>query len=471
MQNPNSYSDFRSPADSTHILKIQSDAKDETSPNKEKSFAKSSIVSSRLPHIEINAVQPHGHRSNQQKPNLDSTFNLLDPPSHFLTLPLQTLSTGPSGSVRNSMTSVAASYNSLYSTVSSNTEDFDLQSIRLQLDKVEEGKSSKLDKFKRLIRRKEKEPQDLDEDAKFMTYVCQKLQNSYYFYEKTETLNVPWADAAEVFFFGETLDKLFESHQGILGYLLQSTLEVGEPRFSNLNKFHDHTEATTTDLVNHLLPSLERFNDVLDLYAVSESNIARPELFELFSGFANISKGLCIPLAISMFGRWLLAYNRDSTVESNYENALILNYFRKSARMALAMEKVKHLFDLNGLDKKANLAMSRYLNKDNKNALSIALQTLGEYFQYDHNHNLSVTLWEINCHLTQDSESGNLAILGLTDGYGFGNHVKEHNKIGKRSKTNKFNTKRRIAHLYRILMKQPGFDEYGVSWAEKSKYD
>lgn len=429
------------------------------------------------PHIEVNAIESHVHPSNCPGSYiLESTTFSLTSPSQFLTLPLQSLSTGKEGSVRDSLTSFATSFNSLYSLVSGNTEDLDLQSIRVQLTKDGEQKQSKLDIFKRLVKRKEKELPELDENAQFLAYLSQKLQTSYYFYEKTSTLNVQWREAAEVFFFGEPLDKLFEQQPSILGYVLQSSLELGEPRFSNLNKFHVQPNVSTSDLLTQLVPNLDHFNEMLDLYAMSEANIARPELFELFSGFANISEGLCIPLAISMFGRWLLAYSRDSAVESNYENTVILNYFRKAARLALAIEKVRPLFEdsleqATKLDKNTKLALTRYFNKDNNNALSIALQTLGEYYQYEHNHHLSVTLWELNCQLTQDSESGKLAILGLTNGYGFGNHIKEHNRIGKRSKTDKFNTKRRIAHLYRILMKQPGFDEYGVSWAEKDKYN
>lgn len=419
----------------------------------------------RLPEIAINPVDALEN-------NFNSTWlNFQTPPSQNQKIQLQKLTTNQNANLRNSMASLATSYNTLYSSVSSDTDDLDLQSVRLQLDKVEEHKKSRIGKFKRLLRRKEPEPEEMDENAKFMAYVFQKLQNNYYFYEKTSTLNIPWEDAVEVFFFGDTLNNLFESLHGLLNYVIQSSLELGEPRFSNLNRFHTGSETNPSDLVVQLVPNLEKFNSVLDLYAESESNIARPELFELFSSFTNLSHGLCLPLAIAMFGRWLLAYNRDSAVESNYQNSLILNYFRKAARMALAVEKVKHFFQYDHLDQNTRLAVNRYFNKDNKNALSISLQSLGEYFQYEHDHNTSVTLWELNCHLTKDLESGNLAILGLTDGYGYGNHIKEHNHMGKRSKTNKFNTKRRIAHLYRILMKQPGFDEYGVSWAEKEKYD
>lgn len=375
------------------------------------------------------------------------------------------------GNLRSSIksgVSLATLYNSLYSPVS-DTTDLDLESLKIHLDESTE-RESRLAKFKKLLK-KDKQPEELSEEQKFLDVVCKKLQNQYYHYEKTETLNVSWSEAAEIFYFGETLDKIFGSKQKILSYVLNSQLELGEPVFSNLSRYHDTENNHPEEFLRKLSPNLARFNDVLDLYAERESNISLPQLFEVFSSFANEADGLCIPLATSMFGRWLLAYNRDSGVESNYQNTLILNFFRKGARMALALEKCKDLLNVDGFDKAEKLNLQRYLNKDNSNALLIALQSLGEYFQFQKDHNLSVTLWELNCHLTKDTESGNLAILGLTDGYGFGNHIKQHNKLGKKLKTNKFNTKRRIAHLYRILMSQPGFDEYGVSWANKEKYD
>ena len=174
-----------------------------------------------------------------------------------------------------------------------------------------------------------------------------------------------------------------------------------------------------------------------------------------------------------MFGNWLLDYNRDTAVESNYENSLILNYFRKAARTALVLRRLVPWFEsaVSKFPSQDQISLNRYLKRDTENALSLALYSLGQYHQFMHQYTVAVSLWEINCHLTLDLESGNLAILGLTDGFGFGNRIKERNKLGKRSKTNKFNTKRRIAHLYRILMKRPDFHEYGASWATKDKYD
>ncbi|GEQ70305.1 hypothetical protein JCM33374_g3981 [Metschnikowia sp. JCM 33374] len=319
----------------------------------------------------------------------------------------------------------------------------------------------------------EKVAEPSSEDEQFFEYVVGKLKAKYYRYEKRSTLNVNWGDAAEVLFFGDSLDSLFTDRTYLLNYLVESSYELGEVRFSNLSKYHTDRHYDVTHLLKKLRPNLQKFNGVMDLYAESDVNIESPELFEIFSSSANHSDGLCIPLAISMFGNWLLTYNKDKALASNYENSLILDYFRKAARLSLVLRKVKGLLEENAvsLDKATHLELNRYWDKDNQNALSASLYGLGEYYQFTHNYDVAVTLWELNCHLTGDRESGHLAILGLTDGFGLGNRSKEHNRFGRKSRSHKFNTKRRIAHLYRILMKQPGFDEYGVSWATKEKYD
>lgn len=111
------------------------------------------------------------------------------------------------------------------------------------------------------------------------------------------------------------------------------------------------------------------------------------------------------------------------------------------------------------------------MKKDNVNALATNHHSLGEYQQFVDEHDRTVFLWEMNYHLTEDADSDNLAILGLTNGYGYGNMCKKQNHFGSPSKKHRYETKRRIAHMYRILMKKPDFDEYGVSWATNEKYD
>lgn len=379
----------------------------------------------------------------------------------------------PQPAKRISVISTASTYNSNYSSVSEN-EDLDLQSVRMKLEHLDtDPKRTRLGRFRKMFRGQQDEAPPKDENEAFLAHVKHELQTSYYAYDKTATLHVPWADAAEVLLFGQPLDAIFTSPQSLLRYLMESSYELGEVRFSNMSRYHLGDGLHVPELLRQLQPNLDRFNDVLDLYAESDSNIRRPELFEMFSAFANQADGLPIALAVSMFGNWLLSYNKDAAIANNYQNTLILDYFRKAARLALVVRKAAPLFEdaVTQLDKKDQYDVSRYWSKDNSNALATSLHSLAEYYQYIQDHNMAVTIWELNCHLTGDPDSGRLAVLGLTNGYGFGNRAKEHNRFGKKSKTNKFNTKRRIAHLYRVLMKLPSFEEYGVSWATKEKYD
>lgn len=282
---------------------------------------------------------------------------------------------------------------------------------------------------------------------------------------------VPWVEVAETFLFGDTLDALFPGSDLTL-YVCHSAHELGELRFSNLTLFHTSLIPDPQRLLQEVAPHVVAFDEVLDLYAQERTNRHLPQLFEMFSSHAARSGGLCLPLAVAMFGNWLLDYNRDPDGESNYKNGLILHYFRKAARLALAFRRVAPRFEpaLAHIPAADRVAVSRFLHRDMDNALSLALSSLAAYYQYAQNHTVAVSLWELNCHLTQDAESGHLAILGLSDGFGLGNHIKER-RLGKRARSNKFATKRRIAHLYRILMQLPAFDEYGASWATKEKYD
>lgn len=375
-------------------------------------------------------------------------------------------------------TSFVSKRDSLHSSITIDSDDVDLESVQLpfeQLD-LENRKTSRFQRVKQFLTGEQPEKRVLDDNAKFSAYVEHQLKTNFYFYDDQESapvLDIKFAEGAEVFFFGETLTNLFPSDQAKIHYLMLSSFELGEQRFSNLNRFHTDAKYDVPLLLADLKPQLEVFGEILDMYALSDANISRGELFERFSQFANDAAGLCIPLAISMFGNWLLSFSRDSAVDSNYQNDLILDYFRKLVRLALVVRRLEPLFEqcLRQLPKQDRWAVNCYWKKDNINALATSLHSLGEYYQYLHEHDKAVTMWEINCHLTEDSELGHLAIMGLGNGYGFGNHLKRQSPFGHRSKKHRFVTKRRIAHMYRIMMKKPDFDEFGVSWATKDKYD
>ncbi|RKP33063.1 hypothetical protein METBISCDRAFT_25245 [Metschnikowia bicuspidata] len=277
------------------------------------------------------------------------------------------------------LTLCASSYNSLYSSVKTNSVDLELESVRLPFENltVTKPKESRLMRVQLFLTGNHALKQPLDENDKFYVYVE------------------------------------------------QSTIELGELRFSNLSSFNSSATHVVSQLLRHLQPQLATFNDILDLYALSNENITRFKLFE-------------------------------TSLESNYQDSLIIEHLRKPVRLALVKER---------------LGVSRYLKKDNVNALATSLHSLGEYQQFVDEHDRTVSLWEMNCHLTEDADSDNLAILGLPNGYGYGNMCKKQNHFGSRSKKHRYETKRRIAHIYRILMKKSDFDEYGVSWATNEKYD
>lgn len=408
---------------------------------------------------EISVVSPEGAHSDPHSANLASS------------------SLGKPGSLSRpgSVCSQTSSVSTLYSSVSNFSDDTDLESVKLKLEEYEIAKpKGKLLRIRHFFKSEKVEvPEEENENTLFFRHVCARLTTKYYAYSENGKLDVPWAEACEVFLFGDTLLNILPTQGELLRYIVESSYELGEVKFSNLNKFHTAEPFMPETLLRDALPAIHEFNHVLDLYAESEANAHKPELYEKLIRDANRSEGLCVPLAIAMFGNWLLSYNKSDSVANNYDNTLILNYFRKAARLSMALRKITPELEnaVSGFEKLDAILLNRFLGKDATNALSLSLHSLAEYYQHIHNHDVAVTLWELNCHLTGDLESGNLATLGLTDGYGLGNKIKEHSHLGKRSKRNKFNTKRRIAHLYRILLKRPDFHEYGVSWATKEKYD
>lgn len=372
--------------------------------------------------------------------------------------------------------SQASSCNSLYSSLSNFSDDTDLESVKLKLQHCSlEKPRGNLHKLRQFFKRNGKvgtsEPED--DNALFLHHVHMYWNTKFYHYGKNETLDVNWSESCEVFFFGDTLQAILPNEGDLLRFISESEYELGEVKFSNLRRYHASELVIPEALLQDVLPVINDFNHILDLYAESRANAQKPELYEKLIRDANRSSGLCVPLAIAMFGNWLLSYKKSDEGTSNYDNVLIMNYFRKAARLSIALRHLAPKLEVAvpNFEPLEQILLRRFLNKDTDSALALSLHNLGEYYHHIGDEDTAVTLWELNCHLTGDQESANLAILGLTDGFGLGNRLKERNLIGKKSKTNKFNTKRRIAHIYRILMKRPDYDEYGVSWATKEKYD
>lgn len=371
-----------------------------------------------------------------------------------------------------------STFASAFSSMSEFSNDLDLQSIQAHLAETTAPEQGlRFRKIRGLLRRHSHSRGsdnsdngdfgDADSENQVVLDLCLRLSRNYYHYEKGRGIEFDWEAAAETFLFGDRICNVLPTDASLLSFLGASSYELGEPRFSNLEGFHKTPLFSTKQFLDEARPQIDALEDILALYLDSK-NIWRPELFQKFSDFAQ-RLNPCLPLAVAMFGEWLLLYNRDETVESNFENALIVNYFRKAARLALVIRKLKVAFAeaVQNEPLASKRQLEKFWGKDNTAALSISLHSLGEFYQFRQEYHVLVTLYELSCHLTGDVNDGNLAIMGLGDGFGLGNHVKKLT----RSKTDKYNTKRRIAHLYRVMRKQPGFHEYNISWVDKLKYD
>lgn len=427
-------------------------------------------------------------------------------PQHATNHPYDRLSTALSPS-RSLNSACSSSNNSMYSSVS-NDDDWELDNLHEIVDgridqklqfQASPNLVSVLSLFESLSEKKEKEKKkehrhsklmkalskddqpinvhtDRIDEKRYFDYINEKIMKEFYSYSSTQTLHIDWDKLAQIVLFGDTFEKLFYDNDNVLFYYLRhGHLESGDFIYENFlrNINIPNTPVDLQKFLTNLLPDLSTYDEILELYA-SSSNTGSEKLFDTFKSYTTFD-GFNIPLAHAMFGNWLLSYNKDTTVENNYDNEFILKYFRKAARLSLVVRKLvnNHYFDhaLNTFAGNELLTLKTYLNKHNTFALSIALHNFGEFYQVHHAFDISINLWELNCHLTKDSESGNLAILVLTNGFGFGNKYKTLNRFGKKSKTNKFNTKRRIAHIYRILIKDATNDEVGTSWVWKEKYD
>lgn len=317
-------------------------------------------------------------------------------------------------------------------------------------------------------------------NQRYYEYVNKTLLDKYYSNSTREDFSLPWNDILETLLFGDLLGSIFANDTAqLFSYLLHGHLEAGDVVFdSPIDASHIYrlSDSDIEQVLRALLANIVVFNEVLELYLSSNSNLHSDKLFELFKNSTSLSGPvLQIPLAQAMFGNWLLSFNRDSAAASNYDNALILNYFRKLARLATVLRKLHQngFFDqaLKAFSGKDTVLLSHYLDKDNNFALSISLNNLAEFYQVHNEYHISTNMWELNCHITKDKESGDLAILGLTNEFGYGNKYRTLNKLGKKNKTSKFNSKRRVAQLYRILIKAGSNDDVGTSWVWKEKYD
>lgn len=361
---------------------------------------------------------------------------------------------------------------------------------------TEDRKRERLKQLFKSSKTKTVEPPHHDVEQAFFNDCTNTLNEKVYSGSTKGTLNLDYDLIMETYLFGASIDQAFslenlsrmERNDILMAYLSNSQLESGVVNFSLcLMPFRGHvSDNELYQLFSLILSQLDDFNDILNQYKVQldqnkkTTKFNSKETFDKLEHFAN-REGFTLPMAQSIFGIWLLTYAKGG-LDSSYKDDRIMNQFRRSARMSLVLRKlvaadffknVLEIGDQNGnkFNNYEKIALERFLHKDNDFALSMAIFSIGEFYQFVQCYDTAVNYWESNGHITRDVESCNLAIWGLGDGFGGGNKVKTLEKLGKGSKRNKYNTKRRIAHLTRISSKNGGTAEFGTSWVWKEKYD
>lgn len=290
------------------------------------------------------------------------------------------------------------------------------------------------------------------------------LITKYYSYAKAEKLILPWDKLLEVYIFGDELRN--NSNEQLWNSLLNHHQESGQFQFrTTASTSPSSSISNAIEYLNQLVTDLSKLDEILDLYSKPD-NWMSDKLFEAFYNF-NENMVVPIPMSITLFADYMV-----SIKHANSE--FYMNHLFKLIRLLwyiylLHQRKVLEPH-IEQMDTMKQITLNKFLSKDNNTSLGLSLLHLGEFFQVKGDINSATNIWEISAHLTRDPECCQMAVWGLSDGYGSGNKYKLLNKLGKKTKTNKYNTKRRIAQLYRIANEKNKKD-IGVSWVWKDKYD
>lgn len=306
-------------------------------------------------------------------------------------------------------------------------------------------------------------------------------------------LDICWQSVAEILLFGDTLDNIFENPVQLFAFLSSSTDELGETKFAwqkrcavasrrHFNRYsvgksqkskcvarHPRGMRYTTPSVSliKLTSCLESLNMVLNAYAYDLNCFQLSDLLHTLRACAN--HNLAVPLAIALLAQWHEAFGEPPTC---HHGGSTVTQFRRAARFALAIRKLRLWLAIESLhlSKSQVRVLNAWWGKDNTGALATSLHHLGSHHQQMRDIDVAVLFWETNSHLTADTDLGWLAVVGLRNGKGLG--LRPAGLRSRRySKARRWALKRRIAHVYRSLMKNPAYEEYGVSWALKTKYD
>lgn len=353
-------------------------------------------------------------------------------------------------------------------------------------DDSELRNSSKSDRFKGLLKiSKKTRPQySFSSEEQFYNDLRELLQS----YRRQKDVN--WEALAEQCLFGDIIDVLFHpryTYSNDTGEQAYSILKKkgdnimchllkvpGDSTYDELRFIFPHidVEFISNDSLVQILKThvkdLDSLDQVLDLYA-KNANTTSGRLLEILTRLARGST-LPIPLAQTMLASWLLSYKRSGDDES------VMGYHWSAARISLLYKNLVEIgyFNevLNGdnFDSHELIMLNRFFTKDCRSALGISLFNIGQYLQMHHDCDMATDIWEIGAHVSGDNDCCNMGIWGLMDGFGSAN-IKGVNRLSSKYKECKFVSKRRIAHLYRILIDSGASSDIGTSWVWKSKYD
>lgn len=226
--------------------------------------------------------------------------------------------------------------------------------------------------------------------------------------------------------------------------------------------------ATLVLWLKHLAQDIAALDEVLDLYA-KNANTTSDRLLLVLANLAR-SAAVPMPLAHAMLGSWRVSYEHGAPHTGPMAD------FRTALRQALLYRNLVAIGYFDDVLTESHFApnhlilLKRFFGKDTNAALGLAIQAIGQYHHQHRDCDLATDLWEIGAHATGDTDCCELAIWGLSDGFGSGN-LKGVSKLSSSYKKAKFVCKRRIAHLYRILLRSGKTLEIGILWVRKLKYD
>ncbi|ODQ80502.1 hypothetical protein BABINDRAFT_160776 [Babjeviella inositovora NRRL Y-12698] len=316
--------------------------------------------------------------------------------------------------------------------------------------------------------------------------IMPRLQSEYY-----RELTLKWDDMTEISLFGGLLGDLFHgqhTHDVLFNYVLHATPCTDFPQSYASGLDITLSKAQLFDIIRQqdFLGRYKRFTATIaemkeqsnDSSLLRKSDTAN---FHALRENGDLTLGTLtykFPLASVLYLNWLLQYGETSALSEKYTRYEILPKMYFVARCSYIID---YLFNQGYFSEAMTTKngqehlLSRFVDKDNQIALALALAAIANYYQDRQAFNHALHYYECGANVCCDLDCLRMTIMGLSSGVGYGN-VKDKDSSANvlhmaRRKRLKFENKRRIAQLYRLMEKKSGVQEFGGSWVWKKKYD